>query len=175
MGHVSIFLSEKETTIDVPEEKMVENICTVEDRIAWLDKFSTDVLRQEEERRKTLTLNVHRRMEAVLSALIFLFNLFLFTSFPLYVTGWIVCSLFLLAFYPLTTLIPSLVRVFKKKAKKQEKIISVQSRCLNYYEKVSSSTTSSGPFFLLISDQRLLPLSSSAVRMCLQPSVFFLW
>jgi folylpolyglutamate synthase/dihydropteroate synthase len=65
--------------------------------------------------------------------------------------------------------------VFKKKAKKQEKIISVQSRCLNYYEKVSSSTTSSGPFFLLISDQRLLPLSSSAVRMCLQPSVFFLW
>jgi len=96
---------------------MVENICALPSRITYLEQFSREVMERERKRKELLATIDHRRIEDIIVIAILSINAFLFFNFPIYVTTWIICSLLLISFYPILSLIPALARWLIKKRK----------------------------------------------------------
>jgi hypothetical protein len=88
---------------------MVQDVCEEFSRMAYIERFAREVLEREKARKDLITRHDHPRTEILIAIVILLVNIALFLTFPLYIVGWIVCSLIVLTFYPLTLLIPVLV------------------------------------------------------------------
>jgi hypothetical protein len=100
---------------------VVEDICEADDRIEYLSLFSREILDLEKQRQELLLATGHRRFEPVAVLGLLAINCLLFLVFPPYILAWITCSLLLLALYPLTMIVPSLVRGMKGRSGNREK------------------------------------------------------
>ncbi|MDD1654675.1 MAG: hypothetical protein LUO91_03090 [Methanomicrobiales archaeon] len=100
---------------------MIEDICEADDRIEYLSRFGQEILALEKQRQEMLVSTGHRRFEPVVVLGLLSLNSLLFLVFPPYILGWITCSLLLLALYPLTMLVPSLIRWMRVRTGNREK------------------------------------------------------
>jgi hypothetical protein len=89
---------------------VIEDICEAEDRMEYLSRFGQEILDREKQRQEMLVSTGHRRFELVVVLGLLSLNSLLFLVFPPYILGWITCSLLLLALYPLTMIVPALIR-----------------------------------------------------------------
>jgi hypothetical protein len=100
---------------------VIEDICKADDRIEYLSLFGKEILDREKQRQEMLVSMGHRRVELVVVLGLLSINSLLFLVFPPYILAWITCSLLLLALYPLTMIVPSLIRGMKERSGNREK------------------------------------------------------
>jgi len=100
---------------------VVEDICKAGDRIEYLSLFGQEILDREKQRQEMLVSTGHPRFELVVVLGLLSANSLLFLVFPPYILGWITCSLLLLALYPLTMIVPSLIRWMMGRSGNREK------------------------------------------------------
>ena len=94
---------------------MVEDICDASSRIDYLVLYGEEILERERAREQILTSGRHRRIESGIILTVLAVNALLFLYFPLYVIAWIICSLFMIGIYPLSTLILLLIRGIRQR------------------------------------------------------------
>jgi len=102
-------------------DTVIEDICQADDRIKYLSLFGREILDREKQRQEMLVSTGHRRFELVAVLGLLAINCLLFFIFPPYILAWITCSLLLLALYPLTMIVPSLIRGMKGRSGNREK------------------------------------------------------
>ncbi|HMK15692.1 MAG TPA: hypothetical protein VK450_02100, partial [Methanomicrobiales archaeon] len=100
---------------------MVEDICEADDRMAYLSRFGQEILEREKRRQELLLSTGHRQLEGLIVLGLLSVNFLLFLVFPQYILAWLTCSLLLLALYPLTMLLPPLVRGLVRRSGSRER------------------------------------------------------
>ena len=102
-------------------ETVIEDICKAGDRIEYLSRVGQEILDREKRRQEMLLSTGHRRVELVAVLGLLSANSLLFLVFPPYILAWVACSLLLLALYPLTMIVPSLIRWMMRGSGNREK------------------------------------------------------